>query len=221
MNKYTVEYQVARGRSSSVRFLDKKVVIRLSRFARGGYRDEVIAKFLRWADKRIEKAGTNVFGAEYRDGGRILTHNKIYEINVISRYGKYSRAVLEDGYLIKIPLDSDIKFWAEKIIIEDQTDYLNETVDELNKLYFGEKYKLVRFKRVSSRFGSCSRNGNINIAFRLLFAPKDVFRYVCVHELAHLAEFNHSKKFWALVAEAIPDYKILEKWLKNSGFLLG
>jgi len=221
MNKYKVEYQVARGRSSSVRFSGKKVVIRLSRFAHGRYRDEVIAKFLKWADKRIKKAGTNVLGAEYKDGGRILAHNKIYEINVVLRNKRNAKAVLEDGYLIKIAEGSDIKFWAEQIIIEDQADYLNETVDELNRLYFGKKYGTVKFKRVSSRFGSCSRHGNINIAFRLLFAPKDVFRYVCVHELAHLIEFNHSRRFWAQVSEAIPDYKISEKWLKSSGFLLG
>ncbi|MFA6918341.1 MAG: YgjP-like metallopeptidase domain-containing protein [Candidatus Gracilibacteria bacterium] len=230
MNKYTVEYVVAAGRTSSVRISGKKVVIRLSRFAHGRHKDEMIAKFLKWAEKRIKKAEINFFGAQYVDGGRVVTHNKVYEINVVYGGRKTSKIILEDGFLIKIYLKDGIslskakeliKFFSEKIIMEDQEEYLKQTVDGLNRLHFGKKYGLVRFKKVSSRFGSCSRQGNINIAFRLLFAPKDVFRYVCVHELAHLIEFNHSKRFWALVYEAIPDYKISEKWLKNSGFLLG
>ena len=74
---------------------------------------------------------------------------------------------------------------------------------------------------MNHRFGSCSSKRNINIAYRLLFAPREVFRYVCLHELAHLKEMNHSKRFWSLVAGAMPDYKGHEKWLRDSGFMLG
>jgi predicted metal-dependent hydrolase len=49
-----------------------------------------------------------------------------------------------------------------------------------------------------------------------LFAPKDVFDYICIHELAHLVEQNHSDKFWALVEKAMPDYMEKEKWLKEN-----
>ena len=136
------------------------------------------------------------------------------------------RSVLKDGGEIELflPVEKDIcvvQDMVEKLIIKDQTNYLENVIDELNQLHFQENYGHVRFKRISSRFGSCSNKGNINIAFRLLFAPKEVFRYVCVHELAHLKEFNHSKRFWNIVREAMPNYKDSEKWLKNNGFLLG
>jgi len=228
---FPVLYEQVFKATSSVRIKKGAVVIKLSRFSQGRHREDMIAKFIKWAQKRLEKAGKNVFIEPiYEDGGRVCTHNKIYEINVVFEDRKNSRAVLEDGFLVKIYLDENmsapkkkvlIKFWTQQLIMEDQTSYLKETIDELNRLYFGKKCGSIRFKKVSSRFGSCSRTGNINIAFRLLFAPREVFRYVCVHELAHLTEFNHSKKFWALVAEAIPDYKSSEKWLKTGGFLLG
>ena len=66
-------------------------------------------------------------------------------------------------------------------------------------------------------WGSCSEKGNINISTRLLFAPEDVLEYVCIHELAHLIEQNHSEKFWQLVKNAMPNYQEKRKWLKENG----
>lgn len=228
---YPVLYEQVFKATSTVRIKKGAVVIRLSRFAQGYKRDEIIAKFLKWAVKRLEKAKSNIFiEPSYEDGGRVSTHNKIYEISVNLRRRKNARAVLAEGYLIEIHLPENtlisrqkalIKFLAEKVIMDDQTKYLLQTVDELNKLHFRKDYREVRFKRTTSRFGSCSRTGNINISLRLLFAPREVFRYVCVHELAHLVVFNHSRKFWETVGEAMPEYKKSEQWLRNGGFMLG
>ena len=78
------------------------------------------------------------------------------------------------------------------------------------------KINKVSFKNNKSNWGSCSRKGNINISTRLFFAPDEVLEYVCVHELAHLIELNHSKKFWAILKKAMPDYKEKIKWLKEN-----
>jgi predicted metal-dependent hydrolase len=51
-----------------------------------------------------------------------------------------------------------------------------------------------------------------------LVAPEDVLEYVCIHELAHLVEYNHSKRFWSLVEKAMPDYKEKREWLKKNGY---
>ncbi len=228
---YNVVYLPVLRATSSVRIKNGEVVLKLSRFARGGKRDEIILKFLKWAQKRLSKVSGNDFiSPVYEDGGRIVTHNKIYDLNVNVIVGDRSKVHLRNGSLIQIGLATDLKLSAaqktiqnltEKLIIKDQISYLCEVLSELNQLYFQENFRNCRFKRTSSRFGSCSTKRNINIAFRLLFAPREVFKYVCAHELAHLKEFNHSKKFWQLVESAMPNYKDCEKWLKNNGFLLG
>lgn len=228
---YNVEYEVSRKLVSSVRIKKGRVVLKLSRFLFGAKREETVEKFLIWAKKKLSKiSGTNFVVPLYKDGGRVLAHNKAYEISVFFSKRKNVRTQMFDGYLIKVFLpesyrDKKISFvvkdLVESAIIKDQTAYLKEVVAELNDLYFQEKYNLCRFKKMNSRFGSLSNKRNVNIAFRLLFAPREVFRYVCAHELAHLKEFNHSKRFWAIVAEAMPNYKEHEKWLKNNGFLLG
>ena len=94
---------------------------------------------------------------------------------------------------------------------------LRRTIDRLNKKHFGKKVNKIFFKNMKSRWGSCSAAGNINISTRLLFAPPDVLEYVCIHELAHLKEMSHSPRFWALVEEAMPDYREKRDWLRKNG----
>ncbi|MBU0727650.1 M48 family metallopeptidase, partial [Patescibacteria group bacterium] len=71
-----------------------------------------------------------------------------------------------------------------------------------------------------SRWGSCSDRKNLNFNWKLIMAPIEIIDYVVVHEMCHLKQMNHSSKFWNLVAEKMPDYKELRKWLKDNRYLL-
>ena len=102
-----------------------------------------------------------------------------------------------------------------RIIAKKKISFLKEKLNSLNEKYFKQKINKVFFKNHKSKWGSCSTNGNINISTRLLFAPDDILDYICIHELAHLIEHNHSDRFWTLVEKAMPDYKEKEKWLKE------
>ncbi len=64
-----------------------------------------------------------------------------------------------------------------------------------------------------SRWGSCSERGNLNFNYRLALIPGQLVDYVIAHELCHLREFNHSPKFWELVAQTVPEHKTLRKQL--------
>ena len=86
-------------------------------------------------------------------------------------------------------------------------------------MYFNQKINKVFFKYNKSNWGSCSAAGNINISTRLLFVPDDVLEYVCIHELAHLIEHNHSDRFWGVVEKAMPNYKEKINWLKENGHI--
>jgi predicted metal-dependent hydrolase len=68
-----------------------------------------------------------------------------------------------------------------------------------------------------TRWGSCSRKGNLSFSWRLLIAPPKVLEYVAVHELLHLREPNHSKAFWRIIESARPGWQDEARWLREHG----
>ena len=80
-----------------------------------------------------------------------------------------------------------------------------------------KKVNKVTIRDNTSRWGSCSSNGNVSINFFLSYAPESIIDYVVVHELCHLIEMNHSKSFWQEVENLYPDYKAARKWLREEG----
>lgn len=75
-------------------------------------------------------------------------------------------------------------------------------------------YRAISIRNQSTRWGSCSSNKNLNFNYRIVHLPEGLVDYLVIHELCHLGQMNHSKKFWDLVAVACPDYKNTRKELK-------
>ena len=84
----------------------------------------------------------------------------------------------------------------------------------------GVQYGRITIRNQKSKWGSCSSRGNLNFNCLLMHAPPSVRDYVVVHELCHLVELNHSKRFWALVSGVLPEYRKEEQWLKTQGMLI-
>ncbi len=79
----------------------------------------------------------------------------------------------------------------------------------------GIRHGNIKVNSAKSRWGSCNRKGDINFTYRLIFVPEELIDYVVVHELAHIRELNHSADFWSIVEQAMPDYKLRRKRLKE------
>ncbi len=75
----------------------------------------------------------------------------------------------------------------------------------------------VTIRNQQSRWGSCSKNGRIALNFRLVQMPSEVRDYILIHELMHLKQQNHSRRFWRLVERACPGFRAAERWLKTTG----
>ena len=76
-------------------------------------------------------------------------------------------------------------------------------------------YKKISINTAKGRFGSCSSKGTLNFSCNLMRYPYEAVDYVVLHEVAHLIELNHSKKFWAIIEKHMPDYKERKKLLKG------
>jgi predicted metal-dependent hydrolase len=93
-------------------------------------------------------------------------------------------------------------------------ELISRRLVELNQ-HYNFKYGKITIRNQKSRWGSCSKSGNLNFNYQILFLPAELRDYILVHELCHVKEFNHGKAFWELVAETIPDYKERRKRLRG------
>ncbi len=75
----------------------------------------------------------------------------------------------------------------------------------------------VTIRNQRTRWGSCSARGAISLNWRLIQMPPDVADYVILHELMHLKQPNHSRKFWREVAAVCDHWRESERWLRQHG----
>ncbi len=84
---------------------------------------------------------------------------------------------------------------------------------KLNAVY-GFRVGRIAIRNQRSRWGSCSKRGNLNFNYRIALLPPRYAEYIVAHELCHLACFDHSRAFWDLVEKTIPEYREIRKQLK-------
>ena len=84
----------------------------------------------------------------------------------------------------------------------------------------GRRINSITLKDTKSRWGSCSHDGNLSFSWRIVMAPPYVIDYLAAHEVAHLAEMNHSPKFWAICEQLCNQSLEAKHWLKRNGAML-
>ena len=155
-----------------------------------------------------------------RDGSVLVTAPKRISQRFIERFIASKKEWIEKKL-------EEFKKLPKKEIKDTKAEY-TEHKEAARKLaherieYFNSVYKL-KFKNISirnqsTRWGSCSRKGNLNFNYKIALLPKDLADYIIVHELCHLKEHNHSPRFWRLVERTIPDYLKLRKALQKYSF---
>lgn len=191
----------------------------------------------KYAELILPETGNMVTGYDFLVKKEAWIRKKLHNIaaqsphdeNIISILGKpYQIVYIEsDNYNVKLTHDmveiyakiglhcAFLKVFLQKILLQ-----------EIIKLAMpiAKKYKLnyaqIKLMSNTTKWGSCSSKGILSFHWRLIFAPYTVLEYLVAHEMAHLKEMNHSKKFWALVSKILPDYDIGRNWLKRSGATL-
>ena len=93
-------------------------------------------------------------------------------------------------------------------------EYLTDRVRYFGAV-LGVTPKKITVTSAKKRFGSCNSKNEICFSYLLMLYPNEAIDYVVVHELAHIKEHNHSKDFYKIIEEAMPDYKEREKVLKK------
>lgn len=131
------------------------------------------------------------------------------------RYGCRER----DGSVLRVSggkvWQAALKRWLSRKGKEHLVPWLEQVSNELGLPFSG-----VTLRGQKSRWGSCSARRHINLNYALLFLPPHCVRYLFVHELCHTVHLNHSPRYWALVESKEPDFRYLEKALRNASRLV-
>lgn len=187
------------------------------------YIRQLLQKKAYWIFKKIEdvEAKKVMVAKNFEDGESFFYLGKMYRLKLIENNSirKPTIELRDLNIIIMFPhtfetskLKAALSLWY----IEKFKCVLEEKVESYSKL-IGVYPKKVFIKEQKTRWGSCSSKGNINLNWRLIMAPQGVIDYVIIHELCHMREMNHSKQFWSLVENILPEYKEYRGWLKHYG----
>ncbi|MFH1253371.1 MAG: M48 family metallopeptidase [Candidatus Uhrbacteria bacterium] len=158
--------------------------------------------------------------AVYRDGTLVVTVPTRWQEKLLEQFilEKSSWILKKQAYfkevankqLFQMPVKSfkETKVEARDLVIK-KLEYFNQ--------FYQFSFKKISIRNQKTRWGSCSRRGNLNFNYKIALLPEKLADYIIVHELCHLKEFNHSQRFWALVAKTVPDCQSLRKELKANG----
>lgn len=123
---------------------------------------------------------------------------------------------IEDKKIIVSGLEEHIERKIKQFLIKLAKEEITKCA-QIDTKKLGVSFSRITVRDTTTRWGSCSRSGNLSFSWRLVMAPRMVLEYVVAHEVAHLREMNHSKKFWNLVASIFPNYQQARNWLKVHG----
>ncbi|MGN0107179.1 MAG: M48 family metallopeptidase [Hominilimicola sp.] len=205
-----IEYEIKRSRRKTLAIQiksDGKIEVRCDY----SVKDAVIRDFVqskeKWINKHLERIATRektplVFGS------KALFLGKAYEITASDgqSYFDGERIYINKNTDIYTVLGSFYKASAQKILPD-----MVHRKEQIMNLYANK----IGITSAKTRWGSCSGRNNINFSWRLVMAEPEVIDYVIVHELAHIKEKNHGKRFWKLVEKYKPNYIEKQNKLKQ------
>ena len=160
--------------------------------------------------------------AVYCDGSVVITSPFGIHQSLIEKFLTDKKQWVWDKIKFFKNIDSKaIRTFSHKDYLENKDKALalvHERVRFYNKVY-DFSFNKIFIKNQKTRWGSCSYKKNININYKIIFLPEEQQDYIIIHEICHLKEFNHSKKFWSLVKKALPNYEQIKKELRKNELL--
>ena len=212
-----MEYAIVRSRrrSIAIQIKDGVVLVRAPLNMAKGDIDAFVASKERWVSENLRKSKElaekrNAFTLSY--GDMVRYRGKEYPIK--ARGGNRIGFRDEVFYMPPNLPPEDVKYACVQIY-----RMLAKCDLPAKALHFAGQMGVtpanVKINGAKTRWGSCSGRKSINFSWRLVMADDDVIDYVVVHELAHLTEMNHSKRFWEIVEAAMPDFRIRKAQLQE------
>ena len=216
-----------RRRTVSIQLDDDGVSIHVPRTLAERRIREIIVKRTPWITAKLKETAERrpIKPKEFISGEVFSYLGKHYRLKVLRGEERFVK--LKEGYLQAQILNEDTEPEAtlRSLVVGWYKEHAQERLQQKSDRYakiIDVKPKSVAIKDYKSRWGSCSPLGDIRYNWRIILAPYRIVDYVVVHELCHLLEHNHSRKYWKCVKRYVADCGEKREWLKrNARDLLG
>lgn len=154
---------------------------------------------------------------EYQEGEMFLFLGRSYPLQIV----KNAKTTIErsDRLYVSAALLPDIRNHLKRWYREEAHKEIQARCMWFS-MKTGHVPASIRITDARQRWGSCTHKGGLNFSWRLIQAPPEIVDYVVVHELVHIGQPDHSRKFWNKVREILPDYDRKRKWLRENERLL-
>ena len=154
----------------------------------------------------------------------VITHNSFLMLGqeTVPMFSQKTKQIIRQDGVLLIPA----KFSGEQVLkkVEKWFRQQAEIILTERVRYFSNRLNMqpsaVAINNNKTRWGSCDTRRKINLNWRAVMLPPNLFDYIVVHEFCHMLEFNHTKNFWAIVETILPDWRILRKHLKQMNWIL-
>jgi len=179
-----------------------------------------ISKNLYWIEEKLKivQSRPKFKEKEFVNGEGFLYLGDRYRLQIIKNQEEPLLLKGKYFYLLESHLHK-----AREAFIDWYKERAFEKISERVKFYANIKgctYNKISITNAQKRWGSCSPSGNLSFSWKIIMAPLSVIDYVVIHELTHLDELNHSKRFWSKVKALMPNYEEKERWLRENGHML-
>lgn len=184
---------------------------------RGGSRAEAVAFLQRhgaWVERERARVRRERAPVIWTHGSTIMLDGVAHTIRIEDDGDRL--AACYAGRVVPVESAVDVRKELERDLRELARERLTPRLLQLADDH-GLQVTRVTIRNQRSRWGSCSQSGAIALNFRLVQMPPPVSDYVLIHELMHLKQQNHGRRFWALVACACPEFREAERWLRREG----
>lgn len=167
---------------------------------------------------RVERRNIKHPRIELKTGGLVLImpHRKMDEKGIIYKHREWIHRKLGEIKIIKHNAA------ARRPVIRSVAEFrrLVFLYTKKNEKRLGVKAKVVRFKTMTSKWGSCSSKGSININNTMSKLPARLIDYIVCHELNHFNHRRHDREFFGDIKKYFKDYENLEKQLAEYWFAI-
>lgn len=164
--------------------------------------------------------------SRYLSGAKILYRGRHMKLNVSRTSDTQICIEYKNGFFIALPdyvtsdiqddtIEQELRLWMKHKLRKDVREYIKH-YEKLSRL----KPKAIHIKEQKHMWGSCGKDGSINLNWHLVGAPKPILEYAVWHEMCHLKHRTHDRAFWSYLKKFMPDYQERKEWLEQHGATL-